>query len=46
MDRAYQDIDVRILRTGETTVLVYGFTDDNTVVITSDLNTFIELLGE
>ncbi|HEY0964490.1 MAG TPA: hypothetical protein VGE31_01700 [Candidatus Paceibacterota bacterium] len=46
VDQQYRNTDVRILRDGETQLLVYGFIDDTTVVIAPDIATFAELLGE
>ena len=40
-DLTFGKYDVRILKNGDDALLVYGFTDNNTVVMTSSLDAFI-----
>lgn len=46
VDLTYQDVDVRILRSEEAPLLLYGFIDSNTVVIAPDVESFATILGE
>ncbi len=45
-DRTIGQTDVRILTDDDTPVLVYGFIDKNTVVITTEVMAFTALLGD
>jgi hypothetical protein len=45
IDRTIGQHDVRILTDDGTPVLVYGFINGNTVIITTDVNAFTALLG-
>ncbi len=44
-DRTVQNTDIRIFTTDTTEVLVYGFVDANTVLITKDIPSFTAILG-
>ena len=46
VDQTYRSIDVRILRDEDLPMLVYGFIDENTVVIAEDIEDFAVLLGK
>ena len=46
VDQTYGNTDIRILKAADQPVLVYGFIDENTVVIAKDIASFVKLFGE
>ena len=46
VDQTYSSTDIRILKAGDQPILVYGFIDENTVVITKDIPSFTKFFGE
>lgn len=45
-DEVINDLDVRMLKGGNETLIIYGFVNDNTVVISPDVFTFEELVKQ